>query len=320
MRRDEERRKAVEMRQEGREEGRRRTFHQLFVHFCATATHINASRSSLWSRCVPCSSVAEMVKEGGMKKSHSKASHEEREEPPLTEEMKRNIESVAFAEPVVKYIISPHSGSLLSEPEPHIELADTIEKKARDAFNAMEEENGHTGRVSREKIVEMLISCGYDLNREILTQIVEKRCQESEVDERGWLTFLEQFQAPGYFYGQRLRQFCGRGQVREAFEILCRGCDVNSGDGEGLTSLHYAAEANYPEVIEALAQLTGSRLLVNAQDKYGWTPLHSACHHGNIDCVKLLIKLGANVHLTERVGKTALHLAVAQVRAEERCD
>jgi ankyrin repeat protein len=248
------------------------------------------------------------------RKSVSKAPDDKDIELPVTEEMKQNIASVTFSEPVVKYIISPHSGSLLSEPEPHIELADTIEKIARDAFNAMEEENGHTGKVSREKIVEMLISCGYDLNREIITQIIEKRCPEIEIDERGWLTFLERFQAPGYYYGQRLRQYCGRGQVREASEILCRGCDVNSGDGEGLTSLHYAAEANYPEVIEALAQLTGSRLLINAQDKYGWTPLHSACHHGTIDCVKLLIKLGANVHLTERVGKTPLHLAVAQVR------
>jgi hypothetical protein len=256
-----------------------------------------------------------MVKEGGSGGGRKSLKHQATEEPVvanLTEEQLHNIESVQFTSPTVKSIISCHSGSILSDPEPRIELADTLEKKARDIFNTIEEENGHTGKISRHKIMEMLVQFGYDLNQDVIRNIVERTCLEDEVDERGWLTFLERYQAPSYYFGQRLRQFCGRGQLQEIMELLCRGCDVNCGDGEGLTSLHYASEANYPEVIQTLSDLTGNRLIINAQDKYGWTPLHSACHHGNIDCVKLLIKLGANVQLTERVGKTPLHLAVAQ--------
>ena len=253
-----------------------------------------------------------MPKEGGGKKSLKSQATGEPHAPEPTEEQLQNIQSVHFTAPLVKSIISCHSGSILSDPEPHIELADTIEKKARDLFNKVEEENGHTGKIPRSHLSEMLLQLGYNLNPEVIQSVIDKTCLEDPLDERGWLTFLERYQAPSYFYGQRLRQFCGRGQLQEIMELLCRGCDVNCGDGEGLTSLHYAAEANHPEVIQTLSNLSGNRLIVNAQDKYGWTPLHSACHHGNVDCVKLLIKLGANVQLTERVGKTPLHLAVAQ--------
>lgn len=33
-----------------------------------------------------------------------------------------------------------------------------------------------------------------------------------------------------------------------------------------------------------------SELIVNAKDKYGWTPLYCACHHGSTECVTLLVK------------------------------
>lgn len=234
----------------------------------------------------------------------------------LSEEELANLASVKFTEPVAKLIISPHSGSILAEPEPAVELPETIEKKARDIFNATEESTGHgTGRVPREKIVDMLHSCGYDYSRDVMMQIVKNRCREENIDERGWLDFLEKYQAPAYYYGQRLRQYCGRGQLQELSELIVRGCDVNSGDGEGLTPLHYACEANHPEVINMIFSLVGSHgLKVNSQDKYGWTPLHSAAYHGNIDCVKILLKSGVDVTITERYGKTALHLATAQAR------
>lgn len=252
----------------------------------------------------------------GEKKSTPKPRPEQENiPPPLTEEQVANIQSVQFQPAVVKKIISCHSGSILADPEPYIELVDTIERKARDIFNKFEEESGQsTGKISKSHLNAMLTEIGYTIQHDLRSQVIEKYCPDSdEIDERKWLEFLEKYQAPSYYYGQRLRQYCGRGQISDVIQLLCRGCDVNTGDGEGLTSLHYASEANYPDVIQTLYDLTGSHLAINAQDKYGWTPLHSACHHGNIDCVKLLIKLGADVTVTEKVGKTPLHLAVAQV-------
>jgi ankyrin repeat protein len=57
-------------------------------------------------------------------------------------------------------------------------------------------------------------------------------------------------------------------------------------------------------------------LIINGQDKYGWTPLHCACHHGNIACVELLLKLGASATKVNKQGKTPFHLASAQCRSE----
>ena len=230
------------------------------------------------------------------------------------EEEKANLESVQFRPAVVKHIISPHSGSILADPEPVIEISDVIEKKGRDIFNKYEEECGGSGSVPREKIAAMLMDCGYDLNQEIVESIVTQRCGDETIDERKWLTFLEEYQAPAYHYGQRLRKLSGRGQVKEMLELVVRGCNPNAGDGEGLTPLHYAAELNRIQVINALSELVGDALLVNVPDKYGWTPLHTAAHHGNAETVAVLLKLGADIHAKERTGKTPLHLAVAQGR------
>ena len=246
--------------------------------------------------------------------SSSSYSSSKKDEEILTEEQQQNLLTIKFHTPQIKEIISLHSGSILSHSEPIIELPQTLEKKGRDLFNQYEELCGKNGYILKEKLLEMLIGYGYDRNHEIISEIIEKRCKIQQLDERGWLTFLEQFQAPAYYYGQRLRQYAGRGQVQEVCELIVRGCDVNTGDGEGLTALHYACESNRPEVIIKMSSLVGNQLRINIQDKYGWTPLHSACYHGNIDCVNLLLKLGADVTITEKVGKTPLHLAVSQVR------
>lgn len=62
----------------------------------------------------------------------------------------------------------------------------------------------------------------------------------------------------GFYYGQRLRKYISRGMTDEAIKLIMRGCDVNTGDGEGLTSLHYAAQYNKPKPIEAILEHLGS--------------------------------------------------------------
>ena len=99
--------------------------------------------------------------------------------------------------------------------------------------------------------------------------------------------------------------------------MIIRGCEPNTADGEGLNALHYAAEFNCVPVIKEIAQITApfkGLLLLNARCKYGWTPLYCAAHHGNIDCLELLLKLGADPTVSNHVGKTPLHAAAAQGR------
>ena len=140
-------------------------------------------------------------------------------------------------------------------------------------------------------------------------------------EEQQFLDFLEHFHAPAYHFGQRMRRFAGRGEIDAVADLIIRGCQANTADGEALSSLHYASEFNRPLVIERIAELcppsnTGASdhpfLVLDCKDKYGWTPLHCAVHHGNVDCVNVLLKIGANVMTTDAVGKTPLHAAAAR--------
>ena len=56
-------------------------------------------------------------------------------------------------------------------------------------------------------------------------------------------------------------------------------------------------------------------MVLNAQDKYGWTPLHCAGHHGSLKCVQKLLTCNVDLRLKDKVGKTCLHFACAQNRS-----
>jgi ankyrin len=47
---------------------------------------------------------------------------------------------------------------------------------------------------------------------------------------------------------------------------------------------------------------------MNAQDKFGWTPLHSASYNGMHEIAQVLLRHGAKVNLENYLGETALHL------------
>jgi hypothetical protein len=80
--------------------------------------------------------------------------------------------------------------------------------------------------------------------------------------------------------------------------------------------LHYASEFNRVNLIKIMYQVSNKTLMIDPKDKYGWTPLYNACHHGNLDVVELLLNLNSNLFAANSVGKTSLHAAVAQNRLE----
>jgi hypothetical protein len=107
----------------------------------------------------------------------------------------------------------------------------------------------------------------------------------------------------------------GRGLLTEVKQMLHRQCNINTANGEGLTSLHYACEYNRPEIVDLLIEFGGDSLIINAADKYGWTPLHCAVHHGHIQCVKrLLAHPSIQIEAVNKQGKTALHLGCSHNR------
>ena len=62
-------------------------------------------------------------------------------------------------------------------------------------------------------------------------------------------------------------------------------------------------------LIERILEDKQEKVNVNCMDTDGQRPLHQGCLHGNLDMVKLLIRFGADVGLTNRDGWSPLHLA-----------
>ena len=81
-----------------------------------------------------------------------------------------------------------------------------------------------------------------------------------------------------YYYGQRLRKYISRGLIEQATELLVRGCNVNTADGEGMTSLHYAANYNKPKAIEALIKFYGLQFNIEINNDFHKSPKKTMMH------------------------------------------
>lgn len=219
-------------------------------------------------------------------------------------------------------ICSKDSGTILSQDDPVVPLSTADTEKACLTFqNALKESTTEEVLTTVDKVMlyNLLLNDNFiskDFDKEIVENVIERYYKgPQDMDERIFLQFLQSFKAPAYNYGQHLRRNAGRGKVDQLCDLIIRGCDSNTADGDGLTSLHYACEFNKVKVVEKLYELNKD-LLINAKDKNGFTPLHCAVHHGSEGCVKLLIELGAIVTIRNSVGKTPLHLGAGQDRLD----
>ena len=263
----------------------------------------------------------------------------------LTEEQVEKAQQVFHAVAITINVPLPYDASSTDEHKEHIPFDDN--KETTDQTREIQV-------VERSQFIQLLVQFGgllskhiVDTQKSLLETTIDKflarsamlpskhtagtslhhatnvRQENGEIhfEEQQFLDFLEHFHAPAYHFGQRMRRFAGRGEIDAVADLIIRGCQANTADGEALSSLHYASEFNRPLVIERLAELCppGNAvasdhpfLVLDCKDKYGWTPLHCAVHHGNVDCVNVLLKIGANVMSTDAVGKTPLHAAAAR--------
>jgi hypothetical protein len=90
--------------------------------------------------------------------------------------------------------------------------------------------------------------------------------------------------------------------------------DVNAGDADGFTALHYAATLNLVTLVRPLLEHGANlhattRDVASLREPGGRTPLHLAAAAGNVEIVKLLLDAGADVTLCDWQGATPSHLA-----------
>jgi len=240
-----------------------------------------------------------------------------------------NLLSVQFLPPTITEQVSIYKGSILAQDEPYIPLSDAEKERITNSFKdfvslqiqesiALKQQPPPDNFIPLAKLFEYLVFHGYDFPKPELERVLKKYLDPtvSEYNLSTIFNLIEKFHAPNYYFGQRLRLNCSRGNISGVVDLLVRGCHPSTSDGNGLSGIHYAAQFNKPEVLQSMAKLLANSknysLNINAVDKEGWTALHCAAQHGSKESIKMLIELGANPSAQNSMGKTPLHLAAGQ--------
>eukprot|EP01103_Thecamoeba_quadrilineata_P005604 TRINITY_DN15378_c0_g1_i1.p1 TRINITY_DN15378_c0_g1~~TRINITY_DN15378_c0_g1_i1.p1 ORF type:complete len:793 (-),score=151.24 TRINITY_DN15378_c0_g1_i1:143-2521(-) len=107
------------------------------------------------------------------------------------------------------------------------------------------------------------------------------------------------------------------GHVRGVFALLeHRDLDLYATTNERSTVLHYLARNNPKDLLieslyrELVSLVIERGIFVNAQNKQGESPLHSACLRGNFIAAEILLDHNSNCNLLANSGETPLHYAV----------
>jgi ankyrin repeat protein len=114
--------------------------------------------------------------------------------------------------------------------------------------------------------------------------------------------------------------------------LVAMGAKVSGEDRDGFTPLHWAVSEGIAEIshydkppqkhcyhkftipapfhdTKIVELLIAKGADINAQDRYGWTPLHWAVHEKNRDDVKVLLSRGADMDVKNAMGETPLEIA-----------
>jgi hypothetical protein len=233
----------------------------------------------------------------------------------------RNLDRVQ--KPVSKDIISHHAGcEILTNEVKHIPLlqeSDLIKIQhyihLQNSIDLQNEENIGNSNSLKNFFNQMGLPVNFESERfgnlieEVYLSLIVHLNLNYSLSEEDLKAIFCKFHAPTSSYGQKIRKLSARGQLKDVIELVIRGCDANATDGDGFSALHYASELSRYEVVLLLSNLLGAKIIINCQDKYGWTPLHVACHYGNVEVVEALIGCGANATISDIYGKTPLHTA-----------
>jgi ankyrin repeat protein len=104
------------------------------------------------------------------------------------------------------------------------------------------------------------------------------------------------------------------GNVHCARVLTAAGANVNHSDSDGITSLHVAATAQHSAIVQLLLEHGATAVIKIVIPKRCCTDAHCCASVTALmlctdaDTVKLLLAAGADVHITNHVGDTCLHV------------
>ncbi|CAI8005187.1 Putative ankyrin repeat protein MM_0045, partial [Geodia barretti] len=95
-------------------------------------------------------------------------------------------------------------------------------------------------------------------------------------------------------------------------ELVRAGSDLNLQNQEGLTPLMIAVRSGRTDITNIL--LEGEHVNLDIQEKStGWSALHFSAERGDSATTEALLKAGANPHVKDKNGLTALEIAQVKV-------
>jgi len=130
------------------------------------------------------------------------------------------------------------------------------------------------------------------------------------MEDQYWIKREDKITGP--FSGQQLAQMAAAGMI-VASDLISRD-QVNSTAHEELPEVLEQGESPTDDpgaipVTQVMDFLHANKAFVNTTDEHGRTPLHIAVGAGNLELVRFLITLGANVEAKDMIGDTPLHRA-----------
>ncbi|XP_046558390.1 putative ankyrin repeat protein RF_0381 [Haliotis rubra] len=98
------------------------------------------------------------------------------------------------------------------------------------------------------------------------------------------------------------------GGNRDLFDFLVgEGADISLLDSHGCSILHWACRGESIEMVKYILSMEG--MDVNSRGTDGLTALSSAAWRGNVDMLKFLVSVGADVTTVDDIGENILHSA-----------
>lgn len=107
---------------------------------------------------------------------------------------------------------------------------------------------------------------------------------------------------------------CGKSAPAKVF--IENGAQLEDINGSGQSALHLAAQKGLNDIVVLLVKNKGMSVNLQTQNEFGVTPLHDAALEGQLQTVKLLVELGADVNKLSKDGCTALDDAVGNNHKE----